>query len=53
MATTRRKTDVDRVDQMLGFSIIILVIMAVICILIYSTGNLSDMVFDLLYPQKF
>ena len=53
MATTPRKSEADRVDQMLGFSILLLAIMAVICILIYSVGNLSDMVFDLLYPQKF
>lgn len=53
MATAHKKSEVDRVDQMLGFSIVILAIVAVVCILIYSVGSLSDMVFDLLYPQKF
>lgn len=53
MAKESRKSDIDRVDQLLGAAIFLLIVVAVFCIVVYSIGSLSDMVFDFLYPEKF
>ena len=53
MAKEIKKTEVDRVDQLLGAAIFVLIIIAVFCIVVYSVGSLSDMVFDFLYPEKY
>lgn len=53
MAKDNKKSDIDRVDQLLGAAIFMLIVIAVFCILVYSIGSLSDMVFDFLYPEKF
>ncbi len=53
MAKENKKTDVDRVDQLLGVAIFVLIVIAVFCIIVYSVGSLSDMVFDFLYPEKY
>tara|TARA_Y100001968_G_C19061544_1_gene574013 strand:+ start:188 stop:349 length:162 start_codon:yes stop_codon:yes gene_type:complete len=53
MSKEKKKTDVDRVDQLLGVAIFVLMVIAVFCIVVYSVGSLSDIVFDLLYPEKY
>jgi len=53
MAKENKKTEVDRVDQLLGIAIFVLIVIAVFCIVVYSVGSLSDMVFDFLYPEKY
>lgn len=53
MAREIKKTEVDRVDQLLGVAIFVLIVIAVFCIVVYSVGSLSDMVFDFLYPEKY
>ncbi|MEE2925215.1 MAG: hypothetical protein VX619_10585 [bacterium] len=53
MAKENKKTEVDRVDQLLGVAIFVLIVIAVFCIVVYSVGSLSDMVFDFLYPEKY
>ena len=53
MAKENKKTEIDRVDQLLGVAIFVLIVIAVFCIVVYSVGSLSDMVFDFLYPEKY
>ena len=53
MAKENKKIEVDRVDQLLGVAIFVLIVIAVFCIIVYSVGSLSDMVFDFLYPEKY
>ena len=53
MAKENKKTEVDRVEQLLGVAIFVLIVIAVFCIVVYSVGSLSDMVFDFLYPEKY
>ena len=42
MAREIKKTEVDRVDQLLGVAIFVLIVIAVFCIVVYSVGSLSD-----------
>ena len=53
MAREIKKTEVDRVDQLLGVAIFVLIVIAVFCIVVYSVGSLSDMVFDFLYSEEY